>query len=104
MQGIYQVKNKTNGKSYIGQSIDIHIRWSEHINSAFNKGHQSHEYPLPRAIRKHGVEAFEFLVLEETVKERLTEKETYWYKQIEPEYNQILPKDSSGGTAKEYTR
>ena len=33
MTGIYLIRNKINGKVYIGQSTDIHRRWMEHLRS-----------------------------------------------------------------------
>ena len=30
-QGIYQIANRTNGHSYVGQSIQIEQRWKQHI-------------------------------------------------------------------------
>lgn len=38
MTGIYKITNNLNGKSYIGQSIDIKRRWKQHRdNSGSNK-------------------------------------------------------------------
>lgn len=43
MVGIYKIENKVNGKVYIGQSIDIKIRWYNHrkeLNG--NRHHNEH--------------------------------------------------------------
>ena len=34
MTGIYKIENKINGKIYIGQSINIERRWSEHCRKS----------------------------------------------------------------------
>ena len=56
--GIYQIKNLINNKVYIGQSIDIERRWEQHkyVNNCTY---------ISRAIKKYGVNNFEFLTLEE---------------------------------------
>jgi group I intron endonuclease len=87
MIGIYLIKNNINGKSYIGQSIDIENRWKNHIRC--NK-----DYPLYRAFKKYGVENFTFEILELCDKEDLTEKEIYYYELLKPEYNQIFPNEN----------
>lgn len=55
--GVYQITNKINGKFYIGQSIDIERRWNQH---KYGKG----SLILKNAIKKHGLENFEFKLLE----------------------------------------
>jgi len=59
---VYVVRNKNNGKIYIGVTsrIDIRRRWSEHISSAKRGAHNGAFY---RAIRKYGKEAFDIEVL-----------------------------------------
>ena len=60
---IYQILNKVNQKVYIGittrdNPID---RWNEHLND-----YSRLDFILYRAMRKHGIENFEFSVLEQT--------------------------------------
>lgn len=55
--GIYEIINKINGKSYIGQSIDIERRWNQH---RYGKG----SIILKNAIKKYGIESFDFNILE----------------------------------------
>lgn len=73
--GIYFIKNKVNGKLYIGSSCNIHARWSSHISELKRGVH--HSLPLQRAWNKYGKDAFHFQILEEVLdlKTRL-EKET----------------------------
>jgi hypothetical protein len=92
MQCIYKITNQINGKFYIGQTIDVRQRFSVHRFDGTNQNKETYNYPLYRAMRKYGLENFEFAVLE-VIKDRdkLTERETFWYEQLKPEYNQVEP-------------
>ena len=61
MYTIYKVKNKINGKAYIGFDSNWPSRKSVHICEAITR--QNKKYPLYRAIRKYGIENFEWKVL-----------------------------------------
>lgn len=76
--GIYQYINKINNKSYIGQSINIQKRYREHKNAAFNPNNKDYDQTIHRAIRKYGLENFDFVILEECSPEELDQKEVYW--------------------------
>lgn len=73
MTGIYKITNQLNGKSYIGQSIDIMGRWRRHRVQA-----QKEDTPLYCAIRKYGIDNFTFEVVEECSFEELNNREIYW--------------------------
>lgn len=56
---IYQLRNKTNGKSYVGQTIrPLEERWAAHCRDA-----KTSEFAIHRAIRKYGPESFERILL-----------------------------------------
>lgn len=78
MCGIYKITNTINGKSYIGQSIDISLRWEKHKYEAYNSNQKSYNFPLNRAIRKYNIENFTLDIIEECPKELLDEREKYW--------------------------
>lgn len=78
MIGIYKITNQINKKVYIGQSICIEYRWQQHKADAMNEKSRCYNRPLYRAIRKYGIENFEFAVLEECSPDKLNEKEIYW--------------------------
>ena len=75
MIGIYKIENKINGKVYIGQSINIKIRWQQHKREANCNRRNA---PLDNALSKYGLDNFTFEVLEECSQELLNEKEIFW--------------------------
>jgi len=77
--GIYGIFNKCSGAWYIGQSIDIEKRWSQHkIDLKSN----THDNPrLQRSWNVHGQSSFEFVVVEahdEYDETYITERELFW--------------------------
>ena len=70
MIGIYKITKKENGKSYIGQSNDIERRFKEHQYKA--------DIPIEIAIKKYGIDAFNYEIIEECSLDELDEKEKYW--------------------------
>lgn len=63
MRGIYQIRNKINGKKYIGSSQDIEARWVGHKRKLNNGGH--YNTYLQRAWDKYGEENFVLDICEE---------------------------------------
>lgn len=86
--GVYCITNKINQKKYVGLSKNILRRWSEHKRVPFNPNSKEYDYPLYGAIRKYGIENFDFSILEECKEEELQEKEKYWI-----QYFDVLNKD-----------
>ena len=59
---VYCFANKVNCRSYVGITIlSIEERWYKHVTAVRNGS----EYHFHRALRKHGVDAFEHVILEE---------------------------------------
>ena len=61
--GIYSIRNKANGKLYVGSTVDFASRWANH-RCQLRKGSHDNSY-LQRAWVKYGEDAFEFAVLVE---------------------------------------
>ena len=81
--GIYQIRNKVNGKIYIGSSKNIEHRWRGHQKGKTN----SH---LAASQNKYGLDNFEYTVLEECSKDTLLQREQYYLDKFHPEFNQGL--------------
>ena len=84
--GIYQIENRTNGKSYVGSSENLRKRWQAHL-SALRSG-QHHNCHLQRAFDKYGEATFVFSVLEDIGEaSRLIPREQHHLDMLNPEYN-----------------
>lgn len=76
---IYCWTNKNTGKKYIGQTINPEQRKRNHIHEAMVRGC---DYYFHRSLRKHGIDAFDYEVLEENV-ENLNERENYYIEKFD---------------------
>lgn len=104
MVGIYKITNLINGKSYIGQSINIQKRFIQHRSKAFNPNDKSYEYPLYRAIRKYGIDNFSFEILEECDVSELNNKEIYYISKYQTHGENGYNLDDGGDQASHYTK
>jgi group I intron endonuclease len=75
MKVIYEFINKTNGKSYIGQTINYKKRIKDH---QFNYKNNLKKTPFYSALKKYGWNNFEINIIEECSEKLLNEKEIYW--------------------------
>lgn len=81
MIGIYKIENLVNGKVYIGQSINILARWSDHKYKLENNLHEN-SY-LQNSWNKYGAENFKFQIVELCSKDNLNTKECEWIKKYD---------------------
>ena len=87
--GIYCIENRLNHKKYIGQSIDISRRWMQHKQQNMI----ARDTFLYNAIKKYGIESFDFYILEECNEEILNEREMFWieyYDTFQNGYNMTI--------------
>lgn len=75
--GIYKITRLKTGEIYIGQAVNISDRWTNHCKSALGVGTLASSQ-LHRVMREDGPEQFIWEVLEETPKEKLKERESYY--------------------------
>lgn len=75
--GIYKITSLTDGKIYIGQSVNVPNRFSEHIKRGLGAEPATKNRLYP-AMMRQGVENFTFELLEEIPREKLDERERYW--------------------------
>jgi group I intron endonuclease len=86
--GIYQIVNTKNGKSYIGSSKNIKLRFGIHKSALKNNRH--HCVHLQRSYNKHGIDTFKFDILKELIgptEQQLFDEETKYIQELLPEYN-----------------
>lgn len=87
--GIYGIKNKVNGKIYIGKTgMNFGDRWDSHRALLRNNKHFN-SY-LQHAWNKYGEDNFEFIIVEECSVNQLNDKEKYYisyYKKLNKSYN-----------------
>lgn len=86
--GIYEIVNIANGKNYVGSSINMKKRWSEHRSGLRNNKH--HARVLQRAWTKYGEESFVFRPLLICAEAMLVFYEQRALDVIKPEYNATL--------------
>jgi group I intron endonuclease len=83
MIGIYKITNKTNGKTYVGQSVDIEERWKQHQWKAFNCNELAYNSAIHAAFRKYGLDAFTYEIVELCSPEELDEREKFWIQELD---------------------
>lgn len=73
--GIYKITDQLTGESYIGQSVKIKARWTEHIKCGIGAMPASNANQLYAAMRRDGIWNFSFELLTECSKEELDTQE-----------------------------
>ena len=75
--GIYLITRKDTSQKYVGQSVNIARRWRHHI-----RGYDLEHSRVERAIRKYGVDKFDFQIITELPNDinTLNIHEKYWIK------------------------
>ena len=94
-KGIYEIKSKINGRSYIGSSENIHRRWNHHINNLLKNKH--HSIILQRHVNKYGINDLAFSILEICNDNNLIEKEQVYINNNKPYFNIRKIADSNKG-------
>jgi hypothetical protein len=75
--GIYKITCLPDSRIYIGQSVNIPNRFSEHIKRGLG-AEPATKNRLYTAMKKWGVENFTFEFVEEVPRDKLNERERYW--------------------------
>ena len=75
--GIYKITNIQTKEIYIGKSVAIGERWQNHVKSACGLSGVA-ESQFQRALKKYGIQNFTWELLEETSRDKLTEREKYY--------------------------
>lgn len=89
--GIYLITNKLNGMQYVGKSINLKKRLSDHLTYK--------NQLIDSQIAKYGADNFSFDIIEYTSEELLNEREIYWiqyYDTYNTGYNETQGGDGGG--------
>ena len=91
VSGIYKITDMTNGKMYVGQSVDLGERWRQHIKRGIGAetGTISGS-KLYSAMHTNKLWNFKFELLEEVSKDSLNAREKFWisyFNSVEYGYN-----------------
>ena len=95
MIGIYKITNIVNKKVYIGQSINVLQRWSQH-KQHLKGGYHNNDH-LQRSWNKYGADSFAFDLLERCTEEELNDKEVYYIKKYNSTDFKLGYNEKSGG-------
>lgn len=101
MIGIYKITNTKNGKSYIGQSANIELRFQQH-KRALEKSDKS--WYLQAREDSNSLKDFTFEVLQECKAEELDELEEYWIDYYESYLNGYNSTKDGGGASSSNTQ
>lgn len=92
--GIYRWTNKKNGKTYVGSSINLSVRFYTYYSLAsLAKSNR----PIDRALLKYGFSNFSLEILEYCETDLLLEREQYYMDYLKPEYNIVEKAGSTLG-------
>lgn len=83
ISGVYKITNTITGDFYIGSSVNIKHRWTDH-KSPSALIHQPNSR-LYKDMAQYGLNSFSFEIIEETTE--LKEREQYWIDKLKPNYN-----------------
>lgn len=83
--GVYQIRNTTNGKVYVGSAVKFSQRWRQHTHLLRKRKH--HSRILQNAWNKYGEAAFAFEPLFICAKEMLVFYEQRAIDTLRPKYN-----------------
>lgn len=93
--GIYKIVNITDGRKYVGKSINVFGRWRQH-KSDLRRGIHINNY-LQNAWNKFGESNFIFELVEECSEESLFAREEFWIHSLNALYSELGYNLSSGG-------
>lgn len=100
--GVYKIVNIVTNKFYIGSSKNIEYRWKRHLYF-LNKNNHDNVY-LQNSYNKYGKDSFKIEVVEETVLDKLKERELFYLNTFKPfgkkGYN--ILKEATGGDTLTY--
>jgi len=101
--GIYIIQNKINNHIYIGSSVNIKQRFSQHKSTLRHNTHRNKH--LQNAWNKYKEENFEFIIIEYHCDiDKVLSRENRYIRIYKPEYNNILVNSEGRFVHSEETR
>ena len=101
--GYIYMHTSPSGQSYIGKSLSYKgKRWKDHITAAYDDKYKEYNYPLQRAIRKYGEDAFKTIIIEDNVPSSvISELEVLYIDKYDTFYNGYNQTKGGEGTTGE---
>ena len=78
-----------NAKRYVGQSTQPRYRCSQHFSIRIKPVTDTNEW-LQEDLKKYGKANFTFEIIEHCAKEDLKEREDFYIRTLQPEYNSAI--------------
>lgn len=75
--GIYKITLLSTGQCYVGKSVDLRRRWTDHIRRGVGADNPT-QMIVYDAFKEHGLHNFTFEVVEKVDAAELNERERYW--------------------------
>ena len=101
--GVYLIQNIVSAEFYVGATVNIRRRWSEHISTLKLEKHANRR--LQSSWKKYGAQSFRFYKIIDCDKAELLRFEQFYINQLKPEYNILQIAGSSlGAKASDETR
>lgn len=98
-RGVYAIVHRPSGRTYIGSTRDLPIRWASHRLTLRKRMHQNP--PLQAAWDADGAAAFSFVVLEEVASDgMLIAREQAWLDQYRAAGTPLFNVEPHAGTAR----
>lgn len=95
--GIYRWLNTVNGKTYIGSSVNLTIRFNVYFNKNRLTTGSGSRMAINKAILKYGLGNFSLEILEYCDKRSLIKREQFYLDNLKPEYNLLKVAGSNLG-------
>ncbi|MGL6341848.1 MAG: GIY-YIG nuclease family protein, partial [Waterburya sp.] len=89
--GIYRIRCKITGASYVGQAVDIKRRWQQHTRALDNKEYSKSNPQFQKDWNKYGQRSFNFSILKLCPRYSLDRLEAIYVRKY-GQYNSQIPR------------
>ena len=85
ISAVYQIRNKVTGERYVGSSVDVKRRWTQHMRPSVWK--KQPNIKLYNDMQEYGLDNFMFAILKHVEPEYLKQVEQEFIEMLKPAYN-----------------